>query len=151
MVEVEKERTRSWRIVLIFNFVVQYLSRVQLFATYELQHARLPCPFPTPGACSNSWPSSQWCHATISSSVVPFSSWLQPFSASGYFPMSQLFASGGQSIRASALASVLPRNIQGWYPLGLIDLISLQSKRLSRVFSNTAVQKHQFFGAQLSL
>ena len=118
---------------------------------HGLQHERLPYPSPTPRACSNSCPLNWWCHPTISSSVVPFSSWLQPFSASGYFPMSQLFTSGGQSIRASALASVLPRNIQGWDPLGLIDLISLQSKGLSRVFSNITVWKHQFFNAQPSL
>ena len=118
---------------------------------YELQHARLPCSSPTPGVYSNSCPSSQWCHPTISSSVVPFSTRLQPFPASGSFPMSQLFTSGGQRIGLSASASVLPINIQDWFPLGLIDLISLQSKGLSRVFSNTTVQKHQFFSAQLSL
>ena len=116
-----------------------------------LQHARLPCPSPTPGACSNSCPLSWWCHPTISSSVIPFSSSLQSFPTSGSFPRSQFFASGGQSIGASALASVLPVNIQGGFPLGLTDLISLQSKGLSRVFSNTTVQKHQFFGTQLSL
>ena len=115
-----------------------------------LQHARLPCPSPTPGACSNSCPSSRWCHPTISSSVVPLSC-LQSFPASGSFPMSQLFASGGQSIGASALALVLLMNIQGWFPLGLTGYISLQSKGLSSVFSNTTVQKHQFFDAQLSL
>ena len=115
---------------------------------HGFQHARLPCPSPSPGVCSNWFPLNWWCHPTISSSVVPFSSWLQPFSASGYFPMSQLFTSGGQSIRASALASVLPRNIQGWYPLGLIDLISLLCKELSRIFSSTTVGKHQLFCAQ---
>ena len=115
---------------------------------HGLQHARLPCPSPTPGDCSNSCPSSQWCHPTISSSVIPFSSCLQPFPASGSFPVSQFFVSGGQSIRASA--SVLPKNIQDWFPLGLTGWISLQSKGLSRVFSNTTVQKHQFFGTQLS-
>ena len=113
-----------------------------------LQHARLPCSSPTSRACSNSCPSSRWCHPTISSSVVPFSC-LQSFPASGSFPMSQFFPSGVQSIGASA--SVLPVNIQDWFPLGLTSLISLQSKELSRVFSNTTVQKHQFFGAQLSL
>ena len=118
---------------------------------HELQHARLPYPSPTPGACSNSWPvMSQWCHPTILSSVVPFSSNLQSFPASGSFPMSQFFTSGGQSIGASALASVFPMNIQDWLPLGLTGWISLQSKRPSRVFSNTTVQKHQFFSAQLS-
>ena len=118
---------------------------------HGLQHPRPTCPSPTPGACSNSCPSSWWCPATISSSVVPFSSYLQSFPASGSFPVSQFFASSGQSIRASASASVLPMNIQDWFPLGLTGLISLQTKTLSRVFSNTTVQKHQFFGAQLSL
>ena len=117
---------------------------------HGLQHARLPCPSPTPGACSNSCPSSRWCHPTISSPVVHFSSLLQSFPASGSFPMSQFFAPGGQSIRASALASVLPMNIQDWFPLGWTGWISLQSKGLSRVFRNTTVQKLQFFGAQLS-
>ena len=102
---------------------------------------RLPCPSPTPRACSNSCPSSQWCHPTISSSVVPFSSCLQSFPASGSFPMSQLFASGGQSVGVSASASVPPMNIQDWFPLGLTGWISLLSKELSRVFSNTTVQK----------
>ena len=118
---------------------------------HGLQHARLPCPSTTPGACSNLCPLSQWCHPTISSSVVPFSSCLQSFSASRSFPMSQFFASGGQSIGVSASASVLPMNIQDWFPLGLTSLISSQSKGLSRVFSNTTIQKHQFSGAQLSL
>ena len=97
----------------------------------ELQHARLPCPSPTPGACTNSCLSSWWCHPTISSSVVPFSSCIQSFPSSGSFPRSQFFTSGGQSIGVSALASVLPMNIQGWFPLGLTGLISLQSKGLS--------------------
>ena len=113
------------------------------------QHARLPCPSPTPRAYSNSCPLSRWCHPTISSSVVPFSSCLQSFPASGSFQMSQFFASGGQSIGGSASASVLPKNIQDWFPLGSTGWISLQAKGLSRVFSNTTVQKHQFFGAQL--
>ena len=117
---------------------------------HGLQHNRLPCPAPTPGVYSNSCPSSQWCHPTISSSVIHFSC-LQSCSASGSFPMSQFFASGGQSIRASTSASVLPMNIQEWFISGLTGLISLQSKGLSRVFSNTTVQKCQFFGAQLSL
>ena len=117
---------------------------------HGLQHTRLPYASKTPRACSNSCPSSQWCHPTISSTVVHFSSCLQPFPASGSFPMSQFFASGGQSIRVSASASVLPMNIQGWFHLGFTGWISLQSKGLSRVFSNTTVQKHQFFGAQLS-
>ena len=110
---------------------------------HGLRHAKPPCPSPTP--CSNSCPSSQWCHPTISSSVIPFSSWLQSFPVSGSFPMSQLFASGGQNIGASASASILPMNIQDWFPLGLTGLISLLSKGLSRVFSNTTVQKHQIY------
>ena len=118
---------------------------------HGLQHVRPPCPSPTPGACSNSCPLSRWCHQAISSSVVPFSSHLQSFPASGSFPMSQLFTSGGQSIGVSASASVLPMNTQDWSPLGWIGWIFLQSKGLSRVFSNTTVQKHQFFGTQLSL
>ena len=113
---------------------------------HGLQHARFPCLSPTLRACSNSCPLSQWCHPTISSSVVPFSSHLQSFPASGSFPMSQLFPSGGQSIGVSALPSVLSMNIQDWFPLGWTGWISLLSKGLSRVFSNTAVQKHQFFG-----
>ena len=115
---------------------------------HGLQHARPPCPSPTPGACS--CPSSRWCHPTISSSVILFSSCLQSFPASVSFPMSQLFTSDGQSTGASASASILPMSSQDWFSLGLTDLISLQSKGLSSVFSNTAVQKHQFFSAQLS-
>ena len=118
---------------------------------HGLQHARLPCPSPTPGVYSNSCPLSRWCHPTISSSVVPFSSHLRSFPASGSFPMSQFFESGGQSVGISASASVLPMNIQDWFPLGKTGWISLQAKRLSRVLSNTTVPKHQFFGAQLSL
>ena len=117
---------------------------------YELQHARPPCPSPTPGVHPDSCPSGWWCHPAISSSVVPFSSCPQSLPALESFPMSQLFASGGQSIEVSALASVLPMNTQDWSPLGWTGWISLQSKGLSRVFSNTIVQKHQFFGAQLS-
>ena len=122
-----------------------------------LQHARLPCPSPTPRACSNSCPLSWWYHPTISSSVILFSSCLPSFPASGSFPNSQFFESGGQSIGASASASVLPMNIQDWFPLGLtglivwIDLLSAVQGTPRRVFSNTTVQKHQFFGAQLSL
>ena len=118
---------------------------------HGLQHARPPCPSPTTRACSNSCPSSQWCHPTISSSVIPFSFHLQLFSASGSFPMSQFFTSGGQSIGGSASTLVLPMYIQDWSPLGWTGWISLQSKGLPRVFSNTTVQKHQFFGAHLSL
>ena len=131
---------------------VQSCSCVRLFATpLTLKHARLPGPSLTPRACSNSCPSSQWCHPTISSSVVPFSLWSQSFPASGSFPMSQFFASGGQSIGASASASVLPMNILDWFPLGLTGLISLHFKGLSRVFSNITVQKHLFFHTPLSL
>ena len=118
---------------------------------HGLQHARPPCPSSTLGVHSNSCPLSQWGHPTISSSVVPFSSCLQSFPASGSFQMSQFFPSGGQSIGVSASASVLPMNNQDWFPLGWTGWISLKSKGLSRVFSNTAVQKHQFFSAQLSL
>ena len=115
------------------------------------QRIRLPCPSPTPTAFPNSYPLSPWCHPTISSSVVPFSSCLQSFLASGFFPMSQLFTTGVLRMETSASVSVLPMNIQDWFPLGLTGWISLQSKGLSRVFSNTIVQKHQFFGDQLSL
>ena len=115
-----------------------------------LQHTRLPCPSPTPGACSYSCPLSPWCHPTITSSVILFSC-PHSFPASGSFPMSRFFTSGGQSIGASASASVLPMDIQHWFPLGLTGLTSLQSKRCSRVFSNTTVQKHEFFSDQLSL
>ena len=111
----------------------------------ELQHARPPCPSPTPGDHSNSCPSSQWCHPAISSSVVPFSYCPQSLPASGSFPMSQLFAWGGQSIGVSASTSVLPMNTQDWSPLGWTGWISLQSKGLSRVFSNTTVQKGVYF------
>ena len=121
------------------------------FRPHGLQHTRLPCSSPTPRAYSNSCPSSQWSHPTISSSVIPFSSCLQSFPASGSFPVSQFFALGGQSIRISASSSVLPMNIQDWFPLGWTGWISLLSQGLSRIFSNTTVQKHQFFGSQLSL
>ena len=130
---------------------VQLLSHVQLFTTLWTSACRLPCLSPTLRACSQSCASSRWCHPTISSSVVPFSSCPQFFPASGSFPRSQFFALGGQSIRVSASASVLPMNIQDWFSLGLTGWISLQSKGLSRVFSNTTVQKHQFFSARLSL
>ena len=118
---------------------------------HGLQYARLFCPSPTPRAYSNSCPLSWWYHPTISSSVVPFSSCLQFFPTSGSFQMSQSFTSSGKSIGVSASTSVLPMNIQDWFPLGWTGCISLQSKGLSRVFSKTTVQKHQFFGAQLSL
>ena len=115
-----------------------------------LQHARLHCPSPSLGACSNSYPLSRWYHPAFSSSVIPFSSCLQSFPASGSFQMSQFFTSAGQSIGVSASASVLSMNIRDWFPLGWTGWISLQAKRLSRVFSNSTVQKHQFFGTQFS-
>ena len=118
---------------------------------HGLKNTRFPCPSPTPRAYADSCPLSQWCHPTISSSVIPFSSNLQSFPASGSFPMNQFFASGGQRIGVSASASVLSMNIQDWFPLGWIGWISLQSKGLSRVFSNTTVRRHPFFGTQLSL
>ena len=141
------------QIVFTVNNKVQFSCSVVSDSLWPrgLQHARLPCPSSTPRACSNSCLSSQWCRPTISSSVIPFSSCRQSFPASGYFPVSQFFTSGGPSIGASASASVLPVNIQDWFPLGLTGLISLQSKGLSGIFSNTTVQKHQFFNAQLSL
>jgi len=118
---------------------------------HELQHTRPSCPSPTTRVYPNSCLLSQWCHLTISSSVVPFSSCPQSFPTSGSFQMSQLFPSGGQNIGVSASTSILPMNTQDWSPLGWTGWISLQSKGLSRVFSNTTVQKHQFFSAQLSL
>ena len=116
-----------------------------------LQYIRPPCPTPTPGVYSNSCPLTRWCHPTISSSVIPFSSHVQSFPVSGSFQMSQLFSSGGQNIGVSDSTSVLPMNIQDWFPLGWTGWISLHSKGISRVFSYTTVQKHQFFGTQLSL
>ena len=136
---------------LIFPVFVRALSPEYSFWPHELQQARFPCPSTSPGVCLNSCPLSRWCHPTISSSVVPFSSCLLSFPASGSFPISQLFTSGGQSIGASASASVLPMNIQDCFPLGLTGLISLQSKGLSRVFTHIIIQKHPFFGAQPSL
>ena len=143
--------------ILVSLEILQVWSSVQFSCSvmssslhlHGLQHTRPPCPSPTPGVHSDSCPLSWWCHPTISSSVVPFSSCLRSFPASGSFPVSQFFASGGQSIGVSA--SVLPMNIQDWLPLGWTSWISLQSKGLSRVFSNTTIQKHQFFSAQLSL
>ena len=119
--------------------------------SHGLQHTRPPWSSTTPRVYSNSCPLSQWCHLTISSTVIPFSSCLRSFPASGSFQMSQFFASGGQSIGVSASASVFPMNIQDWFPLGWTGWISLQPKGLSWIFSNTTVHKHQFFGAQLSL
>ena len=130
---------------------VQSLSCVWLFATPWTAAPRLPCPSATPRACANSCPLSRWCHPAISSSVVPFSSHLQSFPAPRSFQMSQFSASGGQRIGVSASASVLPMNIQDWFPWGWTGWISLQSKGLLRVFSNSTVQKHQFFSTQLSL
>ena len=118
---------------------------------HEPQQARPPCQSPTAGVYPNPCPLSWWCHPTISSSVVPFSSCPQSFQTSGSFQMSQLFTSGGQNLRESASASVLPKITQDWSPLGWTVWMSLQSKGLSRVFSNTTVQKHQFFSTQLSL
>ena len=138
---------------LVISISVQFSLSVMSnsLRPHGLQHARLPCPSPISRAYSNSCPLSWWCHPTISSSVVPFSSCLQSFPALGSFQMSQLFASGGQSIRISTSKSILPMNIQDWYPLGWIGWISLKSKGLSIVFSNITVQKHQFFSTQLSL
>ena len=134
------------------NFSVQFSCSVMLDSLWphESQHARPPCPSPTPGVHSDWRPSSQWCHPAISSSVVPFSACPQSLSASESFPMSQLFTWGGQNIGVSALASFLPKKSQGWSPSEWTGWISLQSKGLSRVFSNTTVQKHQFLSAQLS-
>ena len=150
-----------------FSVVQQRLNKITINANYssvhfsssgvsdslwphESQNTRPPCPSPTPRVYTNSCPSSRWCHPAISSSVVPFSSCPQSLPASGSFPVSQLFAWGGQTIAVSAWASVLPMNTQDWSPLGWTGWSSLQSKGLSRVFSNTTVQKHQFFGTQLS-
>ena len=151
------ESLRRYEVVLLVNKrvqnAVQFSSVAQscpILQPHGLQHTRPPCLSPTPGVYSNSCPLSRWCHPTISSSVIPFSSPLQSFPASGSFPTSQFFTYGGQSIGVSASASVLPMNIQDWFPLGWTGWI-WQSKGLSRVFSNTTVQKHQFFCAQLSL
>ena len=157
-VEYDREKVWSWKLLAspasgeYCNqpfVIVQSLSHVQLFVTHGLQHARLPCPSLSPWVCSNSCPLSQWCHPSISSSVAPFSSCFQFFPASWSFPVSQFFASGWQSIGASASAQVPPNNIQSWFPLRLTGLISLLYKGLSRVFSNITFQKHLFFGTQL--
>ena len=132
-------------LLLFIWYVMSYFLR-----PHGPQHARPPCPSPTPGARSNSFPLSQWCHSTISSSVAPFSPHLQSFPASGSFPMTQFFTTGGQSFGVSASESGLPMNTQDWSPFRWTGWISLQSKGLSRVFSNTTVQKHQFFSAQPS-
>ena len=146
---------------MLSRYVIAFLSRISSvqfsrslvsssLRPRELQHSRPPCPAPTPGVHSNSRPLSQWCHPAISSSVIPFSSCPQSLLASESFPMSHLFASGGQSTGVSASTSVLPKNTQDWSPLEWPGWISWQSKGLSRVFSNTTVQNHQFFGTQLS-
>ena len=152
-----------WKITQCFQNCHSVLSSVQFSCSvvsdslwrHGLQHTRIPCPSPSQTCSNSSWSlmdsSSQWRHPTILSSVVSFSSCPQSFPASGSFPMSQFFASGGQSIRVSASTSVLPMNIQDWFPLGLTGCISLESKGLSRVFSNNTVQKHQFFSTQPSL
>ena len=142
----------------VLHFHTVFFSSVQFSRSvvsdslwpHELQHARPSCPSPTPRVHSNSSPSSRWCHPAVSSFVVPFSSCPQSLPASESFPMSQLFTWGGQSAGVSASASVLPVNIQDWFPSGLTGVIFLQSKGLSRVFSNTTVQKHQFFSTQPS-
>ena len=141
-----------WRVTLIQFSSVQFSRSVvsNSLWPHELQHTRPLCPSPTPRVHSDSRPSSQWCHPAISSSVIPFSSCPQSLPASGSFPMSQLFTWGGQSTGVSALASCLPKKSQGRSPSEWIGWISLQSKGLSRVFSNTTVQKHPFFGTQLS-
>ena len=156
----------AWIVFTLFGFITEYnftldfpqviLQLSSLIVSdslwsHELQHTRPPCPLPTSGLYPISCPLSRWCHSTISSSVVPFSSCPQSFPASGSFQMSHLFASGGQSIGVSASTLVLPMNTQDWSPLEWMSWISLQSKGLSRVFSNTTVQKHQFFSAWLSL
>ena len=137
----------------IHTYLVQFSHSVMSDSLQpnRLQHTRLPCPSPTPRACSNWCPSSRWCHSTISSSVVPFSSCLQSFPTSGPLPMAQFFASGGQSFGASASTLVLPVNIQDWFPSEWTGWISLLSKGLARVFSSITVQKHQVFSTQLSL
>ena len=176
----EERWEQSHKLVLSCRYALIYLTNSHLFSTtsflvlahtlfsphsvqiscsvasdslrpHELQHARPPCPSPTPRVHPNPCPLSQWRHPTISSSVIPFSSWSQSFPESGSSPMSQLFASGGQSVGVSTSTTVLPKNTQDWSPLGWTGWISLQFKGLSRVFSNTIVQKHQFFGAQPSL
>ena len=141
--------TRNWLWRTNCHSSVQLLSHVRLFPTHGLQHTRPPWPSPTPVVYPNSCPLSWWCHPTIPSSVIPFSPHLQSFPASESFQVSQFFTSGGQSIGIST--SVLPMNTQDWSPLGWTGWISLQSKGLSKVFTNTTVQKHKFFGTQLSL
>ena len=143
----QKIKNRTAMLFLLFSHYVTFSS----LRPHGLQHTRLLCPSLSPYVCSNSHPLSQWCHPTTSSSVIPFSSCLQSFPASGSFPMSRLFTYVAKILEYSASASVFSMNVHGWYPLGLTDLISLQSKGLSRVFSNTRAQKHRFFGVQTSL
>ena len=159
MTKIFYAKNKNWSRNKTFNLRFLTFSSVSQFSCsvvsdslrpHELQHARPPCPSPTPGVHPDSHPSSQWCHPAISSSVIPFSSCPQSLPASESFPMSQLFAWGGQRIGISALASVPVLNTQDWCPLGWTGWVSLQSKGLSRVFSNTTVQKHQFFVIQLS-
>ena len=138
----------KWLVLTLLLFSHSVMSNS--LQPHGMQHTRLPCPSPTPRACSNSCPLNRWCQPTISSSVVPFSSRLQSFPASGSCLMCLVFTSGGQSMGVLASSSILPMNIPRWFPLGLTGFISLQSKGLSRVFSNTTAQKHQFFSAQLS-
>ena len=145
--ETSVDRRSHRNMLLLFSCSVMSNS----LQPHGLQHSTLACPSPTPGDCSNSSPSSQWCHPTISSSVIPSPPAFSPSQHQGLFLMSQFFSSGGEADGASASALVLPMNVQDWCPLGLTGLISLQSKGLWRVFSNTAVQKHQFFSAQPSL
>ena len=161
-VSVEMNQWKNeWTAAPTMNFImpIALLSSVQFSPSvvsdylrpHESQHARPPCPSPTPGVYPNPYPLSRWCHPAISSSVIPFSSCPQSFPASGSFTMSQLFAWGGQSIGVSASTSALPMNTQDWSPLAWTGWIFLQFKGLSRVFSNNTIQKHQFFGTQLSL
>ena len=149
---IKKMAIGTYISIITFNCSVRFSRSVvsDSLRPHESQHARPPCPSPTPRVYSNSCPSSLWCHPAISSSASPFSSCPQSLPDSGSFPMSQLFTSGGQSIGVSASKSVLPMNTQDWSPLGWTGCISLQSKGLSRAFSNTTVQKHKFFSAQLS-
>ena len=141
----------QWLFLALFILLLLFFSRVQLFVTPWTAVCHASLSFTSPRVCSNSCPLSWWCYLTISPSATLFSFYLQSFPASGSFPMSWLFPSGSQSIRASASASVLPVNIQGWFPLRLTGLISLQSKGFSRVFSSTTIWMHQFFGAQPAL
>ena len=149
--DLEKAEEPVWAAVHTTHIVVHSLSCVWIFVTPWTTARHLPCLSPTPGACSYSCPLNWWCHSTSLSSVAPFSSCSQSFLSSGSFPMSWLFTSNGQNTRASASASVLPKNIQGWFSVGLTGLISLQSRGISRVICSTTVQKHLFFSTQPSL